>query len=198
VVEKLECTPWFDVRKGELPVRPGIYEITNFPVRGGFRIAPHRYFWDGICWGDSSRRRDPTRKPDSTVRYWRGVIPGADYPFDQVGITPTIYTGVLERAGTDDKITIQRLVIKSDEMWIAFERTFGHRESENYKTILHKKDSSFTGQSPIQVREFTNEKNAQLRIPALVESEGALTLTLILQGLTSDWYSFDGVLSSAP
>lgn len=197
-MERLECTPWFHVREDGLPVRPGVYEGTLLgKPEGGFVALQGFYLWDGIHWVGVGNSPDTFRRGDKKVTYWRGVIPGKDYPFDQVAKPPLQYSGVLERRGSVDKVSVHRLTFKDGEMALTFTRERGSREPEKYETILHKTGDGFSGSSEIRIGNFTNHKIAHIRVPSFVESGGKITLSLLLQGVTSDWHSFDGVLSSA-
>lgn len=195
---ELKYTPWFHVRSDGLPVRPGVYEGTLLgkPSEGVVAFQGF-YLWDGLRWGGFGDKPEAIRPGAHKVTYWRGVIPGNDYPVDQVAKPQAHYSGVLERAGAADKLTMRRLTVKGNEMVVAFTRERGGREPEQYEAVLNRNGSEFTGASKIRIGTYTNPKAAQVRVPSFVESGGRITLSLLLQGVTSDWHSFDGVLSSA-
>lgn len=197
-MEELKYTPWFHVRDGGVPVRPGVYEgmLAGNPG-GGFSAFQGFYHWDGIDWVGFGKKPDAIRPGSHRVTYWRGVIPGKDYPFDQVAKPQRHYSGVLERAGALDKLIIHRLTVKGDEMVLAFTRERGGREPEKYEAALHKTGGEFAGSSRIRIRSFTSDQTARIRVPSLVETGERMTLSFLLQGLTPDWHSFHGVLSSA-
>lgn len=195
---ELKCTPWFHVQEDGLPVRPGVYEGTAVGKPGGsYVINMGFYLWDGIRWVGFGEKPDAIRRGTHRVSYWRGVIPGADYPFEQVVKPQMHYSGVLERAGALDRLNFHRLTVKGDEMVVAFTRERGGREPEKYDLVLHRTGNEFTGSSKIRIGDFTTDQTAQMRVPSFVESDGRLTMSWLLQGSTPDWHSFHGTLANA-
>lgn len=196
-MDQFEYTPWFQMDKDGPPVRPGVYEGRwGGNLNGSHAIYPGFYLWNGLRWAGRGDRPDSVRASDDQARYWRGIIPGKDYPVDQVAKPQAHYSGVLERTGAADKLTMRRLTVKGNEMVVAFTRERGGREPEQYEAVLNRTGSEFTGASKIRIGTYTNPKAAQVRVPSFVESGCRITLSLLLQGVTSDWHSFDGVLSS--
>lgn len=196
-MNRFEYTAWFDMEKDGPPARPGIYEGALARVSGGsWSMNPGFYRWDGIRWVGYGDKPDAIRLSNDQAKHWRGIIPDKDYPFDQVAKPESHYSGLLERAGAADKLSVQRLTVKGTEMVLAFTRERGGREPEKYEAALTKKGNEFTGSSKIRIGNYTSDKTAQVRVPSFVESGGRITLTLLLRGVTSDWHSFDGVLSS--
>jgi hypothetical protein len=197
-MDQFEYTPWFQMDKDGPPVRPGVYEGRwGGTPNGSQAIYPGFYLWNGIRWVGRGDKPDSVRASGDQARYWRGIIPGKDYPFDQVAKPRPHYSGVLERTGAGDKLSVQRLTVKGNEMVLAFTRERRGREPEWYEVVLNKTAGEFTGRSKIRIGTFTSDKTAQVRVPSFVESGGRIALSLLLQGVTSDWHSFEGVLSSA-
>lgn len=194
----LKYTPWFHVDKDGLPVRPGVYEGTSAGIPGKGFVAFHGYYlWDGMRWAGFGDSPDKIRNGAHTVKVWRGVIPGKDYPFDPVSAPQSHYSGVLERAGASDRLIVHRLTVKGGEMIVSFSRERGGREPEKYEAALHQGDNDFEGASKIKIGNFVEDSTAKIRIPSFFESEGRIILSLLLRGATRDWFAFDGVLKSS-
>ena len=197
-MDSLERTPWFNAQQVGPPVRPGVYEGTFVGKPGDGFVAFHGfYLWDGMHWVGFGDRPDAIRRSSHRrVTYWRGVIPGKEYPFAQVAKPQWHYSGVLDRTRAPDKLIVHRLTIKGNEMVVAITRERGGRAPEKYETVLYNAGDGFVGSSKIRIGNFTADQPAQIRVPSFVEASGQITLSLMLQGVTQDWHSFHGVLSS--
>lgn len=206
----LEITPWFDTEVDGPPLRVGVYEgsAIGHPEGGGGIYQHGYYYWDGEKWTGWGRSPDHIR-PSSIfhARYWRGVIPGKGYPYDQVKTwRPSHFTGTLAPVGTAmGQINVHRLEVSGENrLNIQLTWELSARDPESYQCLLIRQGTEFIGKAKARIRSFTATADTHFRAVLAAEDHGNDTddfpLTLSLQSHTKPWYVFQGVVRkpSAP
>ena len=90
-MDKLTRTPWFDIKKDELPVRDGLYEVRDrrqLYLKQEWIFVDYLSLWKDGRWHNYDRLSDhPTLKvtilnisAPPTPDYWRGVVRDENYP----------------------------------------------------------------------------------------------------------------------
>lgn len=159
------------------------------------------YRWNGERW---DRWRIDISSADSSTcgfqaRYWRGVVPGEDYPYEQVKtFVPDYFCGTLGRAGAADTVVVKRMKITGAQMEIELTRRAGVRESEEYKCVLTREGGEFVGAANARIRGFTSAAATQFRVVATTAMNGGVAVTLILkESVAQEPRQFIGTLLKA-
>jgi hypothetical protein len=172
-----EPTPWFDSSRDGLPVRVGVYEgsAVGIPGTQGRGFQHGFYYWNGWEWDGFGRTASEAALRKGIIlqaSYWRGVIPGKDYPFASL-VSPSRpnYLGRLVRTDSD-YIEVRRLVVDHGEAVVKFSRFQGSEEAQDFSGTLKKDLSAYAGSLRAVVRGFPSQH--QTKVTVSVRADGAM------------------------
>lgn len=200
---KYELTSWFETEVDGPPQRVGVYEGSAIgkPGAEGGTIQHGYYYWNGEKWQGWGQSSDDIRPSfPFQARYWRGVIPGKDYPYDQVKVyQPSHFTGALVPVGAAmGQVNIHRLEVNENQLSLQLTWELASRDSEKYQCTCVKQGTEFIGKAKARILNFTNTVDTQFRVLLSTGEHGndmdSFPMTLSLKSPTMQWQQFQGAV----
>lgn len=201
--KKLKLTSWFDTEVDGPPKRVGIYEGSAIGIPGTEEgtVQHGYYFWNGEKWKGWGQSPDDIRPSfPFQARFWRGVIPDKDYPYDQVKVyQPNHLTGILKLVGTAaGQVNVHRLEISEVHLRIQFTWEPAHRDAEKYQSTLVNQGTEFIGKAKARIQSFTATSDTHIRVVVSADrhdtNADSFPIALSLRSHSMQWQQFHGLV----